>query len=183
MMVLNTEGRILYLSDSAKSLLNLAIYPLAELKKCNEIALLEKLKQLCRNLKTIYHGQPAAPPTFCHLNARGRFIFNAYWLKGQNQALDGLIGIAIEHQEPQAIKVLRALQFAPLSPTQKQVAALLANNLSYEQVCAKLHIKLTTLKDHIRTIYQRLDIHKHEQLLPKLLEMDNSHNKHGGVLH
>jgi DNA-binding CsgD family transcriptional regulator len=128
-----------------------------------------KLAQLCRSLDTIFRGDDAAPPSWCHFNGRGRFIFRAQWLDNAATEPSGLIGMTIEHQEPQLLKILRALQNVPLSPVQKEVAALLAQGASNEKICITLHIKLTTAKDHIRKIYTKLDIERREQLLPILL--------------
>jgi ATP/maltotriose-dependent transcriptional regulator MalT len=71
----------------------------------------------------------------------------------------------------------------PLSPVQKQVAALLAQGCSNEKIGQHLHIKLTTVKDHIRKIFTKLDINHREELLPKLLAMECSSIILGGNGH
>lgn len=175
MMIMDTQGTILYLSNEAKYLLALACHPVlivdAHLKE-NE--LLAKLGQLCRNLEAIFRGQNAAPPSWSYTNGRGRFIFRAYWLNKQNNEPGGLVGMTIEHQEPLVLKILRAMQNLPLSPTQKEVALLLAQGFSSEKIGERLHIKLTTVKDHIRKIFTKLDIYHREELLPKLLALESS---------
>ncbi len=75
--------------------------------------------------------------------------------------------MTVEHQEPLTLKILRALRNLPLSPTQKEVALLLAQGVSSEMIGRRLHIKPTTVKDHIGKIYTKLDIHHREELLPK----------------
>ena len=131
--------------------------------------MLPQLRQLCRNLNTLFQGNDAAPPSFCHSNGRGRFIFTAYWLDKVNREPGGLIGVTIEHQEPQALVILRALRDLPLSPTQKEVALFMAQGLPYDKIGERLHIKLTTVKDHAYKIFDKLDIHRREELLPLLL--------------
>jgi DNA-binding CsgD family transcriptional regulator len=132
-----------------------------------------KLEQLCRNLETVYRGQHAAPPSCCHTGPNGRFLFRAYWLNGQNHESGGLVGMIIEHQEPLVLKILRTLQNLPLSPSQKEVALLLAQGASSEKIGERLHIKPSTVKDRIRKIFNKLDIHHRDELLPKLLAGEN----------
>lgn len=182
MMLMDTQGRIQYLSQGAKSLLALACHSVLSLDaRSQEDALLAKLAQLCRNLQAIFQDKHAAPPSWCHTNGRGRFTFRASWLNRINNEPDRLIIMTIEHQEPLEIKILRALQDLPLTPVQKEVAAMLAKGFSNDQIGQCLHIKLTTVKDHIRKIFTRLDIYRREELLPKLLTMERSNGGVGGI--
>lgn len=170
MMVMTTHGTILYQSQSAKKLLNLASNPVININAAErKAALIARLTQLCHNLDTIFRGEEAAPPSWCFVNGLGRFIFRACWLNTQAYDSNDLIGLMIEHQEPLLLKILRALEQLPLSPIQKEVATLMAQGASNENICQQLHIKLTTAKDHIRKIFIRLDIENREQLLPKLM--------------
>jgi DNA-binding CsgD family transcriptional regulator len=133
--------------------------------------LLGMLKQICLNLAGIFLGKTAAPPVWSLTNGHGRFIFRAYGLEKSSHEPGGLISINIELQEPQILKIVRALQDSPLSPIQKEVAVLLAQGLSNEKIGERLHVKLTTVKAHIRKIFVKLDIDHREELLPKLLAM------------
>lgn len=169
MMIMNPQGDMLYQSPEAKLLLREARFPRLLTDQRAEDRLQAKLAELCGNLRSIYCGQEAPPPSFTHAGPNGQFQFRAYWLEGCQQQPDGLIGILIEHREPLVLKVLRGMRDLPLSPTQRDVALLLARGLALEQICSCLHIKPSTLKDHIGKIYQKLDIHQREELLPKLL--------------
>lgn len=175
MMILNTQGTILYLSHEAKNLLALACHPIISLDAGKQrIEQLEKLAQLCRNLETIFRGRHAAPPSWSYTGNNGRFTFRAYWLDRQNNEPGGLIGMTVEHQEPLVLKILRAMQNLPLSPTQKEVALLLAQGYASDKIGERLHIKPYTVKDHISKIFTKLDIHHREELLPLLLALDSS---------
>lgn len=175
MMVMNTQGNLLYLSDTAKQLLlqcqfaqiNLQLNP-------HEDPVMAHLAQLCRDLQAIFEDKAAPPPSWSYTNAQGRFQFRAYWLTANTPGPGGLIGILIEHQEPQQLKILRALQHTSLSPTQKEVAVLLTQGFSNEQIGERLHVKPSTVKDHLRKIFTKLDIHQREELLPKLLTLEQS---------
>jgi len=175
MIILDTQGSILYQSQEAKHLLYLAGYQVfTRDMHSKEVVLFTKLAQLCRNLEAIFRGQSAAPPSWCFDSPCGRFTFHAYWLNGQNNEPGGLIGMTVEHQEPTLLKILRALQNLPLSPTQKEVAALLAQGFSNEKIGERLHIKLSTVKDHVGKVFIKLDINRREELLPKLLALEDA---------
>ena len=175
MMIIDMQGTLIYLSPEPKSLLALACHPILTVDaRSKEVELLAKLSQLCGNLEAVFRGQDAPPPSWCYTGPNGRFMFRVYWLNEPNNEPGGLVGMTIEHQEPLALKILRVMQNLPLSPTQKEVALLLAQGISSEKIGERLHIKLTTVKDHIGKIFTKLDIHHREELLPKLLALDSS---------
>ena len=172
LLLMDVDGKIVFQSSTSKSLLMKACFPLLSLSiepQSNEYHLLKKLAQMCRNLNLIFKNKEAQPPSFCHTNGLGLFIFTAHWLEPENREPGGLIGVTIEHQEPQVLKIVRALRDTPLSPTQKEVALLLAQRISSDEICQRLHIKKTTLKDHTGKIFTKLDISRREELLPLLL--------------
>jgi DNA-binding CsgD family transcriptional regulator len=174
MMIMDTQGAILHQSREAKLLLALAFHPVLTMDAhIKEIELMARVTQLCRNLEAIFRGRDAAPPSWCYTNPHGRFRFHAYRLTRPNNEPGGLIGMTVGHQEPLALKILRAMRNLPLSPTQKEVALLLAQNVPSEKIGERLHIKPNTVKDHIGKIFTKLDIHHREELLPKLLAMDS----------
>ena len=74
------------------------------------------------------------------------------------------------------LKILRAMRNLPLSPTQKEVAMLITQGISSEKIRERLHIKPSTVKDHIGKIFTKLDIHHREELLPKLQTLSSSKN-------
>ncbi|HPF59856.1 MAG TPA: helix-turn-helix transcriptional regulator [Candidatus Competibacteraceae bacterium] len=169
MLILDTQGNILYHSPEAKYLLQQARYPQLLMSVRKQDHLLAKLAQLCRDLNQIYRGRDAAPPSYCHIGPKGQFTFRAYWLDKQNSEPGSLVGMTIKHQEPITLKILRAMCNLPLSPMQREVTLLLAQGVLFEQISQRLHIKLTTVKDHADKIYTKLGIHQREALLPKLL--------------
>lgn len=173
MLIMDAQGAILYLSQAAANLLALASQPLLTAEaRINKAELLEKLAQLCRNLDTVFRGQAAATPSWSFTGPRGRFMFRAYWLNKYNKEPGGLIGMTVEHQEPMVLTLFRAMRNLPLSPTQKEVSTLMAQGYSNEKIGERLHIKLTTVKDHIGKIFIKLDIQRREELLPMLLTLD-----------
>lgn len=171
MMIMSKQGDILCQSLEAEQLMSLARNPRLLVDHRSEDRLQAKLAQLCRNLATVYRGEPAAPPSYCYTNAYGQFLFRAYCLNDQSNAPQHLLGMTIEYREPMVMKVLRAMKHLPLSPMQQEVAQFVAQGLSFDSISRRLNIKPTTVKDHVGKIYMKLDIGQREELLPKLLAM------------
>ncbi|TPQ29825.1 hypothetical protein C2U68_00530 [Methylomonas koyamae] len=169
MLVMDTQGKTVFQSPEATRLLELARYPRLLRDMRGQDRLLAKLAELCRNLLGIYRGEDAPPPSFSHHAATGQYLFKAYWLNGCGDQPERLIGVTVEYRQPLTLKLLRALRDQPLSPAQREVALLLAQGEPFEKIGQRLHIKMTTVRDHIGKIYTKLNIHQREELLPKLL--------------
>lgn len=175
LLISDIEGKIIYLSKQAKSLLTLVMHSNFRFDYQPTQVLPLMLIEIIRNLNRIAKGQAAPAPCLTVTNTAGRFNLRAYWLDKLNQEPGALVGITIEHQEPLALKILRVMQDLPLSPTQREVALLLAQGVSTDKIGNRLRIRYTTVKDHIRKIFDKLDIHQREELLPMLLALDKLH--------
>lgn len=169
LLIANRSGEVLYESPEARALLAKACHPRVTSDGTDRSAVLEIIPSLCRDLDTIFRGGPAAPPNRRHIGPMGQFDFRAYWLSQSGTDSRDLIGIALEHREPVLIKLLRSVRSLPLSPTQKEVAILLAQGAPYESIGRSLGIKTTTVKDHVSKIYDKMDVRQREDLLPCLL--------------
>jgi len=169
MMILNARGQIISQSREAERLMGMARYPRLVIETRSEDRLLAKLAQLCSQLNAVYRGEQAPPPNHCHTNAYGRFLFRAYRLQEHGDYQQNLTGLTIEHKVPVALMVLRAMQALSLSPMQQEVAQCVAQGMPFETIGRRLHIKPTTVKDHVGKIYTKLNICQREELLPKLL--------------
>ena len=169
MLILDLNGSIVYQSPEASLLLKKARFPRLLIDLRQQDRILAKLAELCGNLQRIFRGLDAPPPSYIHDGPTGQFVFHAFWLDGCGNDTQNLIGMTIEHRQPLVLNILQSLRDSPLSPAQKDVALLLAQGLTLVQISRRLHIKPITVKDHVRKIYDKLDIHRREDLLPKLL--------------
>jgi DNA-binding CsgD family transcriptional regulator len=175
MVIADSKGEVVYLSNQAKKILTLATEPnYFRFDKLKRLTLPPALIKLCRNLNSIFTGKDASPPGLTITNSTGKFNFRAYWLDKLNCEPDSLIGITIEYQEPLQLKIIRGLQLMPLSPVQKEVASLIAQGSTNEAIGQRLHIKKTTVKDHLDKIFIKLDINRREELLPKLMAIEKT---------
>lgn len=57
-----------------------------------------------------------------------------------------------------------AADWSSLTPRERDVAALVARGLAYKDVAARLHISDHTVKNHLRRIYDKLDINSRVEL-------------------
>lgn len=183
MVILKRNGTVVYLSDSARTLLVLATYgalPVSQVRFTHEIVLPPALRQICGNLDQIFRGLDAPPPVCAHVNGSGRFVFRAYWLQpptanpdpdatGHYPASDALIGVTIEHQEPLRLKLHRNLQGWDLSVREQEVGLALADGLSHVAIAARLGISPQTVVTYVRRIHEKLRVNSREEMLKIVL--------------
>ena len=169
--IMNRDGNLAFADEKARRLLSMARYPHYPVSRgeIRNVTIPQGVKQLCRNLDSIFRGGDAPPPSLTEENARGRFVFNAHWLDAMNPGGDGMIGVTVEHHEPMPLRLWRGLKGLPLSPTQREVCLLLAQNYTQATIAQRLGIQVTTAKDHVRTVYDKLDINRREQLTERLM--------------
>lgn len=62
------------------------------------------------------------------------------------------------------------MQSLPLSAKQKEVCLLLTEGASYQTLAERLGVRPNTVIDHVRKIYDKLDVRSHRELLSKLAQ-------------
>jgi len=102
-------------------------------------------------------------------NVWGRFLFEAEPLLAVVDAVPTMIHVAIQQEEPRAVALRRTLDALPLSVTQKDVCALLRAGCTQGEIAAALAIASSTVADHVRKIYDKLNVHTARELA-ELLE-------------
>ena len=170
-IICGTDGRIQHVSQHAAQLLNMAQRQEIVGRAGNPTQLPDELKELTKRLSTLATPGPhAGPPILCMNNRWGRFVFRATWLDSLNEQQDRMIAISIIRQEPLAVSVVRGFQSSPLSPKQRDVALMLVTGRSAEDIVRELSISVTTYKDHLRKIYEKLGINKRVDLIRHLTQ-------------
>lgn len=182
LVILDRGGQVKHLSKRARQLLFYATHPLLSpraVSQSRKTRLPPVLTQLVQTLVETFQGGAAAPPVAHHQNPWGRFVFRAYWLEKPANDLDAdalhhypssnaLIGVTIQHQEPLALKLMESMQSLPLSAREREVCLCLVNGLTQNAIATKLGVRSSTVITYVRKIYEKLDIHSHEELLQKL---------------
>lgn len=97
-------------------------------------------------------------------NAWGRFIYESAPLAPLGDGTPPLIHVSIRQLEPHGLGLRRAIDGLPLTPAQREVAALLHAGRSTADIAASLSIAPSTVADHVRKIYARLDVHSQHEL-------------------
>lgn len=170
-IVADLNGRIQHMSQNASQLLAMAQQQGAVGINQTMARLPAELQDLGRRLSTAARpGAHAGPPVLYVNNRWGRFVFRATWLDGVTPAQDRLIAISVIRQEPLAVSVVRGFQKSPLSPKQRDVALMLVTGRSAEDIVKELSISVTTYKDHLRKIYEKLGITKRVDLIRQLTQ-------------
>lgn len=100
-------------------------------------------------------------------NAWGRFVFEAQPLRALGGAPPA-IHVSIQHQEPRAVAWRRALAGLQLSIAQTEVCALMRAGYTKPQIAAALAIAPSTVADHVKKIYNRLDVHSARELCARV---------------
>lgn len=165
MVNLDALGRIVHLSRNAHKVLLLAhgdISPAAAAQPPTSehfptLGLLHR--QMSRS------GDHAELPLALTLtNPWGRFEFRAERLEPAGAGEPALIGVTIQHRVPREVRQLEALESHPLSIAQKRVCALLLQGVPQAQIAARLRVSSSTITDHVRKIYLKLNVHSAGEL-------------------
>lgn len=102
-------------------------------------------------------------------NAWGRFLFDAEPLLAAGGGTS-LVHVSIAQHEPRAVAWRRSLERFSLSVAQREVVTLLRAGYSQPEIAAALLIAPSTVADHVRKIYARLDVHSVRELWQRLDE-------------
>jgi DNA-binding CsgD family transcriptional regulator len=100
-------------------------------------------------------------------NAWGRFVYEAQPLVAAGGG-PRAIHVSIQHQEPRAVAWRRALSGLQLSIAQTEVCALMRAGYTQPQIAAALAIAPSTVADHVKKIYNRLDVHSARELCARV---------------
>jgi DNA-binding CsgD family transcriptional regulator len=172
LIIANADGKPVYFSPQAQRLLFLATHPQVKQGKISDqpVSLPAPLVQICRNLASVFTDDESAPvPVHQHTNAWGGFVFRAYRLEAVETS-PCLIGIAVSHQEPLPLKLMRQVEQLPLTRRQAQICILVASGLSYKAIAERLHISRHTVIAHTRWIRNNLNVANRNELLNRLLD-------------
>lgn len=108
------------------------------------------------------------PLTLTVENAWGRFTFESAAMAPLTADAPPLIHVSIVQQEPLGLSLRRAIDALPLTPAQREVCTLLHAGHSTTQIAAVLSIAPSTVADHVKKIYARLDVHSVHELSSRI---------------
>ena len=172
MLVTDRQGVIRHASEKGRRMLLLAttseINPASLKSAVNERAT-RTLRELCGKLQGVAQGEDASPPVITAETRWGRFILRAYWLVDDLQAEGALIGVRIQRQQPMILRFIQAMSRLPLSSQQREIALMIAQGRSNQEIADGLGITGNTVAYHIKQIFLKLDVHDRAGAVAKIV--------------
>jgi DNA-binding CsgD family transcriptional regulator len=168
---IDSNGHLVQLSSDALKLLMLAhggVTP-ASVSRCprrEDFATVSTLWQRHQRGPAPYSADRLATVE----NAWGRFVFESEPTLPVRAGDLPMLQIVVAQFEPRFVSVRRALNRLPLSPVQQEVCTLLHEGASQAHIARELKIAVTTVADHVRKIYAKLDIHSVAELTSRIAE-------------
>jgi DNA-binding CsgD family transcriptional regulator len=161
MLVADRSGSIKHASERGRRMLLLAttseINPASLTAAVNERAA-ATLRELCAKLQAVSRGEESTPPVLTLDSNWGRYVLRAYWLD-DDQASGALIGVRIQRQEPMILRFVQAMGRLPLSAQQREIALMIAQGRSNQEIADGLGISGNTVAYHIKQLFLKLDVH------------------------
>ncbi|KAF0192704.1 MAG: LuxR family transcriptional regulator [Gammaproteobacteria bacterium] len=173
MIISDSDGSIRHLCAKARHLLILSCHSNLTLceAKPDQIRLSNTALRSLLQRHSRYHDQPVASDSpLLQENRWGQFLFRSFRLEVAQAGHEPMIGIMVRHQVPLPLKLLAAMKNAPLSGKQKEVCLMLSDGLSHGEIAGQLNISIHTAIDHVRKIYQKMNVHSRDELLDIFLE-------------
>lgn len=171
MIVATPDGHISHINADAREMLFWASQGVLRPGSCvvdPTESLPSQVKRLCDRLRDVFCSRDSPPPV---LQVRGRYgqvTSRAYWMDDVRGLDEKLVAITLTWQKPKQLVLMNRLRQLPLSAKQKEVCLLLGMGRSAQETALQLGISNTTYKDHLRKIYQKLDINRRDELLLRL---------------
>lgn len=169
-VVVNQNGKVEHESADGRRLLLLAAHARlapGAIDWYRDSHMTSLIESILARLKAVTIGRSTAPPVIERQNPWGKFVLRAYPMDSIDA---GPIVIVIERHVPFKLKLLNTMQSLPLSAKQKEVCLLLTEGSSYQHLAERLGVRPNTIIDHVRKIYDKLDVRSHHELLSKLAQ-------------
>jgi DNA-binding CsgD family transcriptional regulator len=104
-------------------------------------------------------------------SAWGRFRVRAYRLPRTPLHRGDHAGVLIARFEPRALALARGAGATRLSPRQRQVAVLLAEGKSNQEIAQSLALTFNTASYHVKQVFARLQVHDRDEIGDVLLRL------------
>ena len=128
----------------------------------------EFLRRICAGL-TGAEGEPIGLLDSEHQSLWGRFRIRAYRMPDVSGRHADQVGVLIGRTEPRALALVRGTGASGLSPQQREVALLLADGRSNQEIARSLSLKLNTASYHVKRVFARLKVHNRKEVERALL--------------
>jgi DNA-binding CsgD family transcriptional regulator len=169
-LIVDASDRVAQYCQEGKRLMLMALHPQLGWRSNTPALDVPALQRLCGNLRANLHGQHRPAPLLRLRNAWGEFILRAYPLDTGDEA-NGAIVVLIERHVPGSITMLRSMAALQLTAREREVCLLISYGYSRSRIGKRMHVSTHTATDYVRKIYDKLDVHSHEELMKKLVNL------------
>ena len=69
------------------------------------------------------------------------------------------LGVRVQRQEPMILRFVQAMGRLPLSPQQREIALMIAQGRSNQEIAEGLGVSGNTVAYHIKQLFLKLDVH------------------------
>ena len=104
-----------------------------------------------------------------HDSPWGRFRIRAYRLPDAAARRADQVGVLVGRKEPRALALTRGAGASGLSPKQRDVAVLLADGKTNQEIARSLVLTLNTANFHVKQVFGRLQVHHRDEVAAVLL--------------
>lgn len=164
--IFNFQYDLLYINDIAKNLINNSNSYTAESE------LLEQLKVCCRKVGTAECDSDHTAPWAYSLNLNtpvGKRLFHVF---ARKDAIDGSpIFIVVSPPSTPNMQRLNVSLLDRLSKREKDIARLLADGKSNEEMATKLFLSVNTIKTHVHNIFLKTGVESRTELISKMFSL------------
>ncbi|HSD36653.1 MAG TPA: LuxR C-terminal-related transcriptional regulator [Rhodocyclaceae bacterium] len=163
-------GRMLHCSPSAIRLMRFAQNSTLD-GDASPQRLPEMLMPLLGRLQRLSKGEPTAEARIETINQWGRFTWRGYPLDASAgiTASPGFI-LHVQHQQPRLLTSARGAHELGLSAQQQVVSVRWASGETQRDIARELGVKESTVVDHVRRVYERLDVRDCAALATRLTQ-------------
>jgi len=165
MLSLSSEGDIQYVSQNGHKMLLMAnggITPESAVRAPSR-ATFPMLALLADKVRH-NHSQNRSATRMMVENAWGRFLFEAEPLQSLDAKAPFTIHVTVHHDEPRVVAQRRRLGALPISVAQREVCLLVHAGYTQAEIAAELSVAQSTVADHVKKIYAKLDVHSAREL-------------------
>ncbi len=169
-LLLTLDGELCHSSPGAQRLLLLAEGGITQERLLQAPQTLggQLLRMLLARLRERAQAGPAQllapPPSITHETAAGQFVASGVLLQPQNSSAAPLAQVTLRRLEPHRVALERALRSLALTPGQMAVCRELYRGASHAQIGQVLGVAPATVIDHVRKVYQTLDMRSAQEL-------------------
>lgn len=156
LVLLDAKGVVIDADPAARRLLALAKNPSSTIPL--DVVGDEPLAEVFASLGRLSRGEASRPPEIFLHNHWGLFRFRAHWLHLPAAGDLGLVAVTVSRFIPRRLALWRAVVALHLPVRQSEVCLWFAEGFSLSEIAERLNLSRHTVVDHMRRLYQRLEI-------------------------